>query len=203
MSCVLLFPISSAVEGPVDEAVLRRLIKEEGATAGPVHGKMGKQHLRERIGSYNHAAQFAPWVVLVDLDQSFDCAPHLRSDWLPIPASRMHLRVAVREVETWLLADRVAIARFLGVNLDQVPPEPETILDPKRTMVDLAHASRHRDVREDMVPRPGSGRTVGPAYSARLIEFAQGPWQPAEAGSRCDSLRRCRECLRQLVRGVS
>jgi hypothetical protein len=36
-------------------------------------------------------------------------------------------------------------------------------------VVELARYSRRRDIREDMVPRPGSGRSVGAAYTSRLI----------------------------------
>jgi ribosomal protein L25 (general stress protein Ctc) len=38
--------IAAAVEGIVDEAVARRLIREAGGIPGPVYGKNGKQHLR-------------------------------------------------------------------------------------------------------------------------------------------------------------
>ena len=49
-----------------------------------------------------------------------------------------------------------------------------------------------------MVPRPGSGRLVGPAYASRLIEYAEAHWRPEVAGQCTDSLRRCRERLVQL-----
>lgn len=75
--------ISGAVEGIVDEAVLRRLVQHVGAQAGPVHGKNGKTHLRQRLNGYNQAARFSPWVVLVDLDHDADCAPPFQVTWLP------------------------------------------------------------------------------------------------------------------------
>jgi hypothetical protein len=34
----------------------------------------------------------------------------------------------------------------------------------KEAMVDLARRSRRRDIREDMMPRSGSERSVGPTY---------------------------------------
>ena len=77
---------SGAVEGTVDEAVLRRLVEHVGVTIGPVYGKKGKELLRQRIGNYNQAARFSPWVVLVDLDQEADCAPPLKVAWLSNPA---------------------------------------------------------------------------------------------------------------------
>ena len=196
--------ISGAVEGIVDEAVLRCLVQYVGAKPGTVHGKNGKTHLRQRLNGYNQAARFSPWVVLVDLDQEAECAPPLRTAWLPDPAPHMCFRVAVREVEAWLLADRERLSTFLSIAASRVPREPEAEPDPKRTVVDLARQARRREIREDMVPRPGSGRTVGPAYASRLIEFVSHPtagWRPNVAAKHSDSLRRCLACLRKLIEG--
>jgi hypothetical protein len=182
--------VSAATEGIVDEAVVRRMILEVGAQPGPVYGKNGKRHLRERITGYNNAARFSPWIVLLDLDHDAGCAPPLRSHWLPKPAPFMCLRIAVRQVEAWLLADRENIAKFLAVAASRVPRHVETMTNAKEAMVDLARRSRRRDIREDMMPRSGSGRSVGPTYASRLIEFAQGMWNPQEAARPSDSLRR-------------
>lgn len=197
-----LIAVSSAVEGLVDEAVLRRLFEHAGALPGPVHGKNGKHYLQQRLAGYNQAARFSPWVVLVDLDDDAECAPPLRHAWLPHPAPRMCFRVAVRAVEAWLLADRERIAAFLRVPVARIPQEPESLNDPKRAVVDLARQSRNREVLEDMVPRPRSGRPVGPAYTSRLIEFVsygQAMWRPGVAARSSQSLRRCLACLRRLT----
>jgi hypothetical protein len=193
--------IAGAVEGLVDQAVMRRLLGEVGAEPGPVYGGNGKDHLLERLDGYNRAARFNPWLVLVDLDRDDDCPPPFRERWLPHPAPRMCFRVAVRAIEAWLLADRERCARFLGVTVSRIPLEPESERDPKRVMVDLARHSRRRDIREDLVPRPGSGRAVGPAYTSRLMEFVESDWRPEVAANCSDSLRRCRQRLVQLVEG--
>jgi hypothetical protein len=112
---------SGAVEGPLDEAVLRRLIRHMEATPGPIHGKNGKGALRRAIRGYNGAARFSPWVVLVDLDQEADCAPPLVANWLPAPVPWMAFRVAVREIEAWLLGDRDWLAAFLGIRASAIP----------------------------------------------------------------------------------
>lgn len=194
--------VSGAVEGLVDEAVARRLIVHVGATPGPVHGRNGKEWLRQRLGGYNLAAQHSPWLVIVDLNHEAGCAPDLRVRWLPAPAQHMRFRIAVREIEAWLLADRERIASFLAVAFTKVPREPETLDDLKQTMVNLAAASRRRAIREDMVPRAKSRRVVGPAYTSRLIEFASdvsAGWRPAVAAGRSDSLGGCLASLQQLV----
>lgn len=192
--------ISAAVEGIVDEAVARRLIEHVGAHPGPIYVKEGKPRLKERLAGYNQAARLGPWLVLVDLDRDADCAPAFRAQWLPHPSPDLCFRVAVREVEAWLLADAEALARFLAVARSRLPPQPESLPDPKAAMVDLARTSRRRQIREDMVPRPESGRPVGPAYASRLIEFVSDSWRVDEAAKRAQSLQRALKCLQDLVR---
>jgi hypothetical protein len=192
--------ISGAVEGVIDEAVLRRLILWAGAVPGPVYGKQGKAFLRKQIVAYNLAACSAPWVVLVDLDNDADCPPPVLKAWLPQAAPCMCFRIVVREIEAWLLADRERLAQFLNVRMALIPRDPETIIDPKHTLVEIARRSRRREIREDMTPRPRSYRRVGPAYNSRMIQFVnddQGGWRPEVAAELSESLRRC---LRQLER---
>ena len=190
---------SGAVEGIVDEAVLVRLISEAGGWVRGVYGKNGKSYLKRMIAGYNNAARFAPWFVLVDLDQDADCIPPFMATWIPNPAPLMRFRVAVKAVESWILADRVSVASFLRVAPREIPGDPDALANPKEFLVSLSRGSRHRGIREDMVPRTTSGRLVGPAYASRLIEFVSGRWRPDVAARASDSLRRCRVRLAELV----
>jgi hypothetical protein len=195
--------ISAAVEGDVDEAVARRLLQEAGAQLGTVYGKNGKLALRTRINGYNNAARRAPWVVLLDLDHDAECAPPLREQWLPNPSPGLCFRIAVRQVEAWLMADGQALAGYLRVARKVVPPDPEALDNPKTAMVNLARHSRRHRVQADMVPRERSGRVVGPAYTSRLIEYVETHWRPDVAATRSESLRRAMACLERLVREMS
>jgi hypothetical protein len=198
--------ISGAVEGLIDEAVVCRLILDAGATPGAIYGRRGKAHLKENIRRYNAAAQHHAWLVLVDLDHDAACAPSLRTGWLPSLAPNMCFRIAVRAVETWLLADRQGLAQFLSIPVSRIPDDPEAVDDPKLLMMSLAQRSRKREIREDMVPEPKSGRKVGPAYTSRLMQFVADKtsgWRPEAASVASESLRRCLRCLYQLVDAVS
>lgn len=195
--------ISAAVEGIVDEAVARKLITYVQAQIGDVFGKKGKSFLRKQIAGYNNAARHRPWIILVDLDNDFDCAPLLLHAWLLNPSPSLCFRVAVREIEAWLLADREKIAQFLGVALSRVPLHPEDLDDPKTTIINLARISRRRAIKQDMVPRPESGRQVGPAYPSRLIEFVSNHWRPDIASEQSISLQRAIRCLKALAGGDS
>jgi|SRR6185437_6574541 len=192
-------PVSIAVEGITDEAVARRLIAHVGGQAGAAYGKNGKPALRQRINGYAHAAQFSPWLILVDLDHD-GCAPDLVAGWVTHPSRQLCFRVAVRTIETWLLADHISLAAFIGIAPSRIPVAPETLDNPKQSLVNLARGARKSAIRKDMVPHEGSGLSIGPAYASRVIEFASQHWCPGAAAQRSDSLRRAITCLCRLMK---
>jgi len=195
------YPVNLLVEGPTDEVVVRRILDYVGLHCGRVYGKMGKPDLLGRLPRYNQAASYSPWLAVVDLDRVPECAPLLVREALPEPAPGMRFRVAVQAIEAWLLADAERLSGFLSVPISKIPFDPDAIDEPKRLLVNLARQSRRRAIREDMVPRPGSGARVGPGYTGRLVEFvAQAAlcWRPEVAQQRSASLRSCIAALQTL-----
>lgn len=190
--------VTVAVEGASDEAVVRKILRHVGIECGPVHVTRGKGRLDERLPGYNRAALFSPWVVVRDMDRDAPCAGGLARRLLAHPAGTMRFRIAVRAVEAWLLADTERIGRFLAVATAALPRAPDTIPDPKSKLISLAMQSRKRAIREDMVPVAHGTARVGPAYVARIIEFADGSWRPDVAARRSPSLTRCLAALRSL-----
>ncbi len=194
---------SGAVEGPLDQTVFNRLVAHVGAVPGTVHVRNGKRALLDRLHGYNNAARRWPWLVLIDLDNDADCAPAFRRTHLPETSEFMCFRVAVRQIEAWLLGDRERLAGYLSVTASRFPVSPEALENPKRTLVGLARQSRRRATRELMVPTPTSGRKVGPGYTSELIGFVtdrENGWRPDVASRASPSLARCIECLRLVVR---
>lgn len=191
---------TAAVEGIVDEVVLSRIVAEAGAVLYSVYGKQGKNHLYQKLNAYNSAAKYSDWIVLVDLDHDADCAPTLFQQWLPSPSPKMIFRIAVREIESWLIADGERLAKFLKVPLTKISDNPEVMGDSKAEMVNLARASSSSSIRKDMIPRQGSGIKIGPAYPSRLIEFATNYWRPKVAAKSSESLRRCITKIENVVK---
>ncbi len=193
--------VSCSVEGTVDEPVAVRLVEHVGASVGTVYVKHGKARLLERLAGYNNAAKFQPWLVLLDLDQDAECAPSMLGQ-LPAPAEGMCLRIAVRAVEAWLMADAERFAEALAVAPARVPSDPDGALDPKDVVVEMARHSRSSYVRSVVPPQPGSGRKVGPFYSSLLIEFAsdvESGWRPDVASLASPSLNDALTCLDRMV----
>lgn len=190
--------VTLAVEGPVDVPVARRILATVGLEAGPVHRQGGKMGLDKKLHGFNCAAAFSPWLVLRDLDHDEPCAGALVARLLPEAATRMCFRIAVRETEAWLLADRDRIAAYLSVPASLVPSEPERLDDPKQALINLARKSRKRILREDLVPLEGSTAQVGPGYLAQVSEYVSGPWRPEVAARTSQSLARCLAALHRL-----
>lgn len=191
--------VSAAVEGPSDEVALRKLCHLAGAQLGDVLGRRGKQFLLSRIAGYNHSARHRHWIVLVDLDNDFACAPAAAGIWIAEPAPLMCFRIAVRELEAWLLADDEQVSEFLGISRDLVPANPDNLENPKRDLVNLARHSRQKSIREDMVPDASAGQTEGPAYVSRVVEFISTKWRPEVAAQNSPSLGRCVDAIKSLV----
>ncbi len=194
--------VTAAVEGLTDEAVAERLINHAGGKLGNVHGRRGKGFLRRQIDGYGQAARRSPWLVLVDLDMDAECPVGLVRIWLEKPGNTfLCFRVAVREVESWLLADRETLAAYLRVRSGRIPSNPERLEDPKRVMIDVASRSTSRAIREDMGRGREKGRRRGNrSYARRLAQYVHLAWRPDVAAQHSESLARTVGCLQRVVR---
>jgi len=189
--------INALVEGDLDEAVAARVINEAGHDMGLVYGRRGIGYVRDKIRAFNQSAHQIAYLTMVDLmDTRLPCAPRVRQDWLPYPNPGMMFRIVIREVESWLLADREGIADFLSVPLNRVPSEPEQLPDPKQALVNVARRSRCRAMQKKLVPANGSAAQTGRLYVTELRAFVQQKWNVANACANANSLRRCMNRLR-------
>ena len=200
MASPLPVPVRIAVEGNLDEAVAERLITLCGGRLGKVSPKQGRPYVLEHIGGYNEGARYGGiWFVLVDLDQQPECAPELVAEMLSDPAAGMCFRVAVREVEAWLLADRAGFARWASVPTGIIPVDVEAIPKPKEQLIEIVRRSRRRERRDAIVPRPGSRRTEARDYTLTLTEFVASDWDVEAAARAAPSLDRALRCLRAKI----
>lgn len=191
--------VSVVVEGPSDEGAVRAVLAACGLSVDMIHGRRGKSYIKAKIGNYNAAAKHGPWFVLIDLDDPDGCPGEICHSWLPSPEELMVFRVAVVELEAWLLADRERVAEFLGVSEGGIPIAPDELADPKQQLLNLARRSRKRAVRQGLVPRDGSGASVGPTYVSDIRDFGATVWRPEVAALHSPSLARAMDRLRHLA----
>ena len=184
--------IALIVEDALSLAVMERLLAftGRGYTVKIPLVTRGAGTIKKSIGKYRQASHVLPHVVLTDLDQ-IDCAPALLAQWgaSQLPPS-MLFRVAVREVESWLLADRAGFATFAGIPVNKVTQQPESLPDPKRALINLVRGSRNRRLATELVPATGSAVSIGPLYNERLSAFARKEWNVDAAMESAPSLSR-------------
>jgi hypothetical protein len=194
-------PIHLAVEDELSEAVLRKVLSQSSRpfAVGTCFNRGGFGYIRKMIRGFNNAAKGTPFLILTDLDR-IPCAPELTSTWLREPLHpNLMFRVAVREVETWLLADGAGLAKFLTIRRILVPGDVDAVSNPKECLIDLARRSPRRDLRQDIVPPPGSTRKIGPNYNGRLISFVRDHWNLSAATLSSPSLQRTVKAVASFV----
>jgi len=190
-------PINLVFEDRLSGSVLRKLLKNSKRKylVGFCHNSGGYGWIKKRTDGFNKAAKGMPYLILTDLDRS-ECAPALLREWrIENRNHNLLFNVAVRQVESWVLACRDRFAEFLGIRTDLIPPSVDDIPNAKKFLIDLVRRSRRRGLRVDIVPKEGSTARVGPDYNGRLAEFVESQWDPEIAKEYPPSLRRTVELL--------
>ena len=183
--------ITIAVEDILSELIVKKILYyiDKNIIVTKCLRKGGDGYLKSKINNFNQAAKTTPFLVLADQDRG--CPPKKISAWLKTKANPNFIfRIAVMEVESWILAHRDAFAKFISVSKDKIPKETDTIGDPKKFLLSLVSRSKSKRLRSDIVPSKGSTATVGPDYNGRLSIFIQTQWNPLEAKSNSESLNR-------------
>ena len=183
----------------MDEAAAIRIIEATGHTHGTCFGKKGCSYIEKNIHKFNLTAHDIHYMALVDfMDTKLSCPPEVISNWLPYKRSKMLFRVVVRELESWLLADRSNLAKFLKINIAMLPFNPEQIADPKLSLVNLARKSKSARIREALVPIIGSTAQVGKLYVSEMKIFINELWDIESARKTARSLDKALISLERL-----
>ena len=198
--------IALATEDALSEAVGEKLIAEvkPPLQVGLRLRRDGFGYLKTRMWKFCEIARHQPVLVITDLDR-MACAATLVRGWTAndIPPATLLLRVAVREVEAWLLADHDAMRTLLQQPRQILPPDPEDLPEPKEALIQLVARHGPRSLREAIVPQPGVIAAQGLGYNNVLMEFVRRTWSPHRAARQSNSLARARQRLRELAASVS
>lgn len=190
--------IALATEDELSEAIGLRLIAESPfheADVLPLR-RNGSGYLKSKVESWCQLAGQQVVLLLTDLDQ-IDCPVALRNEWLgtrPVP-DRLLLRIAVREIESWVLADHDAMRKLIG-DRGKLPPAPDELGDPKAFLLNMVRKYAPRDVKQDLLAERGAMASQGLGYNRRLVAWVKSDWSPDRAAARSPSLLRARQALR-------
>lgn len=210
--------VAIVVEDELSDRVARRLINHtnrhwtvgvryplkqlSGGLANPRNanerrGLSGFGQIKVNLPAFNMAAKNRPYLVLTDIDIHVACPGDLWEKWMPGVGKHPNLlfRVAVKEIEAWLLADRLNIADFLEVPISLIPSAIETVADPKLEIVALARQSASDEIKHALVPPVGSSAEVGRSFDSKLIQFVRDHWDIDSAANHSRSLERAVKAL--------
>lgn len=182
-----------ATEDYLSEAVLNKIVAETGDDFNVVAsiGKKGNGYLKKKVPSLVSLSPSYPVIILTDQDQ-YTCPVEIISSWLDgqdMPENLI-FRIAKREVEAWLLADRKTFSKFIGTPASNIPRDPEFLPDPKQSLLNLANRYASRSLKLDLIADHESGPKQGFAYNNRLIGYVEKSWSPNEAAANAPSLQR-------------
>jgi hypothetical protein len=194
-----------AVEDALSEHVATKLLESRGLDVAVPMVLKGSGNLKKRVSALNSSAKGMPILLLTDLDNLDVCPAALIKSWLGSTPqnSGLFFRIAVVEVESWLLADAHAIANYLGIREGLIPKQPDMVGDPKQALVNLARKSSRRNLREDLVPIAGSTARVGRAYNPAMIRFVSEHWSADRAAASSPSLARASARLAEYEKSIS
>ena len=180
-----------AVEDRLSDAVATKILKTFDAKIVKRIGFQGKSDLERKTLELNRAANGITVFMLTDLDSPRECPPGLIRSWIRGTLNpRFFFRVAVMEVESWVMADRMGFADFLSVPSHRIPSPTDNILNPKEFLLSLARRSKKKAVREALVPAQGAILGVGNEYNTLLSEFVREHWDLERAATASPSLKR-------------
>lgn len=182
-------------EDVLSRAVLARLLmrlESKPLVLQPMGGR--DSFLRKAKHLHRTATKLGAVIGLCDLDA--DPCPRALLDRIAAQRDpRLVIRVAVREIESWLLADHEGMARFLGIASSVIPRCPDQEPDPKSSLLRIAARSRRRDIIRGLCPRPQGFAKVGPEYNRLLEAFVLSSWDVDKASDRSPSLARAVRAL--------
>lgn len=193
--------LALGTEDELSEAMGKRLLKEAGyeLEPSPLLRRRGFGYLRSKMDSWCEMAARKPVLLLTDLDMKA-CPMAVRNDWIGTrkPPENLVLRIVVREIESWVLADHEALRTLIGKR-GTLPPDPDALADPKEYLLRLIAKQAPRYIREDLVAEKGAIASQGIGYNAHFGEWVRTQWSPARAADRSQSLRRARLRIGELV----
>lgn len=177
-------------EGVTDWPLLKTMMLAAGwpETSLLPDNKRGKTNIDAALVSLANEAKTQPVIIVRDLDLDAPCAPawlkqrHATAPWLT-------LRLAVRSIEAWFLADRRNAAQCLRVTERLIPKSPDSEANAKLTLVALARKSTNQAITNRVVPKAGFSAAVGSGY-VQWFEASCASWNLGEAEKHSDSLKR-------------
>lgn len=188
-------------EGVIDRLVAEQLLRQLGVKLqGTSADAGGGANFWRHLPRYNLAAKHLGVIVAVGDHDNKGCVGPRIASHIGSRHPDFVLRLSVNEIEAWLLSDVEGLSRWLDVSPANFDTRPDTLVDPKRTLVNIARRAKRRRVRDMLVPDDGSAGQVGKEYRPAVEEFVSDYWRAARARKHSPSLERAILAIESAVR---
>lgn len=153
----------------------------------------GYGQLKARAKKWKKAAENGTWLLVVTDMDTAEVPNEIGKKWLEVNClgklpSKLIFRIAVREVESWIMADREAFAGFLHISEANIVESPDDLSDPKAEVFRLVRDKCKSGRFKTMLPK--KNQRVGIDYNLRMCEFVDKHWRVAAALEHSPSLAR-------------
>lgn len=193
--------ISIASEDIISEVVLSKIVSKI-CSREIVHrlGRTGCGDLIKNISKYNQLAALHPVILMLDLDTR-NCA----DEYVSSICSKLkkepgfHIVVPVTEIESWLLSDKETLSVCLGINEKIMPSEPDKLINPKQTIINLARKSKLRKIKNELPPSAGEKCSIGVSYNTLLCDYVNNFWRVDVAKEYSPSLKKTVDMLAVII----
>jgi len=202
----------SYVEDEPSAAVIRKLVETRNGRSknnlifhnGFPSITRGYRGIKNRCEAFLNMARVGIYtLVLTDLDTA-ECPCNLIRDWFYIPKNEVIdlpqqciFRVAVREVESWILADHTEWANYIGIPESNFSDQPDQLNDPKEHILNVIRRKGKKKIHREMLPSETT--PIGPRYNEVLCNFIENRWSPDRAAQRSPSLDRALKAILQII----
>ncbi|ENO1078101.1 MULTISPECIES: DUF4276 family protein [Enterobacter cloacae complex] len=174
-----------------EEAMIKIIASKERFRIRCSLGKKGCGYLTSNLDKFNALANSHHVLLVLDLDNKHDLQEFKNNieGQIRNKDEKLKIIVPVREIESWLLADREGLSKFLAVSKDKIDREPELLLDPKEKIINLARQSRDSNIKKGIPPKQGAAAKMGLSYNTLLCSFIREHWDITRAFELSPSLR--------------
>jgi hypothetical protein len=190
--------INIAFEDILSEAVITRILSRffpEARIARRFHGR-GSGYLKLHLQAFVNGSRHIPYFVLIDSDRESCAKKFLTTLIKDKPPRQCMLRIAVHEVESWLLADFNNLLKSLKIQSGKCfYNNTDEIERPKEYILKIIDRGAPEVIKKSLIHASCGGATQGPGYNSFMVRFAMEQWNIDAALYHSESLKRAVECI--------
>lgn len=190
-----------ACEDQLSSAFCLHLIKNyfPDSTYNPIIVTGGAGELRKKVQAFANISKIPEkaTLILTDLDQC-QSVESLIEEWKEGKeySDTFFIYVAVREIESWVLADTDAFSQWSGIPKSKIPQNPDNEKDVKQTLLNIVKKYGSTSIKNDLLPsKKATTSKVGVAYNNSLVHFVSEHWSIERAKLNSPSLADVDTCL--------